>query len=227
MRSGIPDYIVMADGIASPEETYGISAENSAQANSAIIKNWIFDRSLLFTPGSQNYYCNTNYLLLGEIVTQVSGMPYEEYIEQKFLAPLGMTSTGFGDTWNGGSVVEKEGEDYKWFRYKGICCGCADMISNAVDLEKGGQEFIDYKVLSDNLFSLMTQDHSGGYGYGASSPTQSGFVYHDGNLPPYKSALCVNKERGAWCLLCWTAATSQQPFFRKAQSVFGVVKVII
>lgn len=194
MRSGIPDYIVMADGIASPEETYGMSADNSAEANRSIIKNWVFNRSLLFTPGTQNYYCNTNYLLLGEIITQVSGTPYEKYIEQKFLAPLGMTSTGFGDTWNGGSVVEKDGENYEWFRYKGICYGCADMISNAADLEKWGQEFISNKVLSDNVISMMTKDY-GGYGYGIISD-ESGFVYHEGDLPPYKSALCVNKERG-------------------------------
>lgn len=224
MRSGIPDYMVMADGIVSPEETYGISADNSAQANSAIIKNWIFDRSLLFTPGSQNYYCNTNYLLLGEIVTQVSGMPYEEYIEQKFLAPLGMTSTGFGDTWNGGSVVEKEGEDYKWFRYKGICCGCADMISNAVDLEKWGQEFIDNKVLPDNVISLMTQDHSGGYGYGV-IPDESGFIYHEGNLPPYKAALGVNKERGL--VLVMLDCGEHSNLLSVKRGIFGVVKDII
>ena len=223
MRSGIPDYMVMADGIVSPEETYGISADNSAQANSAIIKNWIFDRSLLFTPGSQNYYCNTNYLLLGEIVTQVSGMPYEEYIEQKFLAPLGMTSTGFGDTWNGGSVVEKEGEDYKWFRYKGICCGCADMISNAVDLEKWGQEFIDNKVLPDNVVSLMIKDN-GGYGYGV-IPDESGFIYHEGNLPPYKAALGVNKERGL--VLVMLDCGEHSNLLSVKRGIFGVVKDII
>ncbi len=222
MSSGIPDYIVMADGIASPEQTYSMSAENSSETNRSIIKNWVFNRDLIFTPGTQNYYCNTNYLLLAEIVTKAAGMPYEKYIEQKMLAPLGMTSTGFGDTWNGGSVVEKAGENYEWFRYKGICYGCADMISNAVDLEKWGHEFIDNKVLSDSIINLMTQDYSGGYGYGIIPDAQSGFVYHDGNLPPYTSTLCVGKSRGLVLVMLDCSSSSSLSSVR--QSVFDIVK---
>jgi CubicO group peptidase (beta-lactamase class C family) len=34
-------------------------------------------------------------VLLGEIVTRVSGTPYREYIANNILTPLGMTSSGF------------------------------------------------------------------------------------------------------------------------------------
>ncbi len=40
-------------------------------------------------------YSNFGYALLGRIVTNVSGRPYKDYIEQEIMRPLGMTSTGY------------------------------------------------------------------------------------------------------------------------------------
>ena len=43
-----------------------------------------------FAPGEAMIYNNSAYLLLGHIIEKVSGMSYEDYIEQKIFAPLGM-----------------------------------------------------------------------------------------------------------------------------------------
>ncbi|MBP8062838.1 MAG: beta-lactamase family protein [Brevundimonas sp.] len=40
-------------------------------------------------------YSNFGYALLGRIVTNVSGRPYNEYIEAEIMRPLGMTSSGY------------------------------------------------------------------------------------------------------------------------------------
>jgi len=40
-------------------------------------------------------YSNYGYALLGRIVTNVSGRPYQQYIRQEIMRPLGMTSTGY------------------------------------------------------------------------------------------------------------------------------------
>ena len=40
-------------------------------------------------------YSNFGYALLGRIVTNVSGMPYDRYIQQTIMRPLGMTSSGY------------------------------------------------------------------------------------------------------------------------------------
>ena len=208
MSSGIPDYILMADGgLASAESTYGMTVQNSSEENRAIIKNWIFAQELYYTPGTRTDYCNTNYLLLAEIVTQAAGMPYESFITQRMLTPLGMSSTGFGDTWSGGAVVSDGSND--WFDYKGVCYGCADMISNAADLEKWGREFISNKVLSGSIISLMTSDYGGGYGYGITPDDGSGFIYHDGSLTPYNSTLSVSPSRGLILVLLDCNGSSQ------------------
>ena len=46
-------------------------------------------------PETAMEYSNFGYALLGRIVTNVSGMPYDRYIEQTIMRPLGMTSSGY------------------------------------------------------------------------------------------------------------------------------------
>lgn len=47
------------------------------------------------TPQTAFEYSNLGYALLGRIVTNASGRPYNDYIEQEIMRPLGMTSTGY------------------------------------------------------------------------------------------------------------------------------------
>lgn len=49
-------------------------------------------------PQSQYEYSNFGYALLGRIVANASGMAYADYIRQRILTPLGMTSSGFDVT---------------------------------------------------------------------------------------------------------------------------------
>jgi uncharacterized protein YbbC (DUF1343 family)/CubicO group peptidase (beta-lactamase class C family) len=46
-------------------------------------------------PGERFVYSDTNFLLLGEIVRRVSGMPLDEYAAKHIFTPLGMKDTGF------------------------------------------------------------------------------------------------------------------------------------
>jgi CubicO group peptidase (beta-lactamase class C family) len=46
-------------------------------------------------PNTQLKYCNLGYQLLGEIVSRISEIPYPQYVAERILTPLGMSSTGF------------------------------------------------------------------------------------------------------------------------------------
>jgi CubicO group peptidase (beta-lactamase class C family) len=52
-------------------------------------------RKLKFVPGERASYSNLGYLVLGEVVSEVSGVRYEEYVRDEILLPLGMNHTGF------------------------------------------------------------------------------------------------------------------------------------
>ncbi len=56
----------------------------------------ILDRQtgLNFTPGSAHLYSNSNYVLLAELIAQVSGQPFHEYAGE-FFARLGMEATNW------------------------------------------------------------------------------------------------------------------------------------
>ena len=48
-----------------------------------------------WAPGTRFEYSNLGYAVLGLIVTAASGLPYDEFIAARLLAPLGMTRSGF------------------------------------------------------------------------------------------------------------------------------------
>src|SRR5579884_2633103 len=53
------------------------------------------DRSLIFAPGERFSYSNIAYEVLGALIAQVSGMPFERYMRQAILQPLEMNTSTF------------------------------------------------------------------------------------------------------------------------------------
>ena len=51
--------------------------------------------TLRFTPGTRESYSNTGFSLLAAIIEQVTGAPYDVYVKNAILAPLGLRHTGF------------------------------------------------------------------------------------------------------------------------------------
>jgi len=54
------------------------------------ICKYMLQQGLNFIPGTQYRYSNVGYLYLGEIIEQLSGMSYEDYVKTTILAPLGI-----------------------------------------------------------------------------------------------------------------------------------------
>ncbi|GEM45593.1 serine hydrolase domain-containing protein [Deinococcus cellulosilyticus] len=55
-----------------------------------------FDQEpVYFKPGEGFHYSNSGYILLGRVIEVASGMPYETYLQQKVLSPLGWKASGF------------------------------------------------------------------------------------------------------------------------------------
>lgn len=56
-----------------------------------------FDKfsTLIYEPGDHAEYTNFGYSVLGSLIEEVSGIPYEDYVRQNILDPLQMDSTDF------------------------------------------------------------------------------------------------------------------------------------
>lgn len=74
----------------------------------ALLKGGVpFSRS----PGLAMEYSNFGYALLGRIISNVSGQPYQDYIRNQLMLPLGMTSTTY-DIFK--SPVARRAIGYRW-----------------------------------------------------------------------------------------------------------------
>jgi CubicO group peptidase (beta-lactamase class C family) len=65
---------------------------------------------LKFDPGSQYEYCNPGINTVGRIIEVVSGMPYEKFLQERLLDPLGMVDTTF---WPDEAQLPRVAKSYK------------------------------------------------------------------------------------------------------------------
>ena len=80
----------------------------SDEAFTAMLKAGVpFARS----PGIAMEYSNFGYATLGRIITNVSGQRYQDYIRSHFMAPLGMTATGYDIA---KSPLDQRAIGYRW-----------------------------------------------------------------------------------------------------------------
>lgn len=82
-RSGIPNYTDTKD--------YWMDPKVGPEDNLALI----LDQPARFAPDSDYEYCNTNYLLLGEIMDKALGYPHSKFIQTDILDSLNLNNTYF------------------------------------------------------------------------------------------------------------------------------------
>ena len=62
------------------------------------VAKYMYGQPLQYAPGTNSAYSNYGYLLLSAIVEKVTGQPYFTYVQQKVLAPLGITEVLLSST---------------------------------------------------------------------------------------------------------------------------------
>ncbi|MET0394472.1 MAG: serine hydrolase domain-containing protein [Chitinophagaceae bacterium] len=82
--------------------TSGLKREGPAYDNSTIQPDLVIIRSayplpLDFKTGEKYQYCNLGYFMLAQIITQVSDLPWQDYIRDNLFIPAGMKNSGMTD----------------------------------------------------------------------------------------------------------------------------------
>jgi uncharacterized protein YbbC (DUF1343 family)/CubicO group peptidase (beta-lactamase class C family) len=126
-----------------------------------------YDSPLVAPPGSRFIYSDVNYIVLGELVARVSGMPLDKYVESNIFAPLGMTTTRFlpPPQWipriapteydEHGTMMRGVVHDPTARRMGGVA-GHAGLFSTADDLALFAQAMLDRKLLAPLTIEKMT-----------------------------------------------------------------------
>ena len=221
MRSGIAEfYDVTVDRyniIETPAGTLRKTVTNSGSVseNREKLQKWLFEQPLRYEPGSCYAYTNSNYFLLADIVKQISGKSYHDFVRENIFKPLGMSHSGFVEevtddpAWAEGLA---RGEGNTSVEPPGLANGAGDVASNAADMDAWMAGLSDGTVVSKESFREMTENYStdsgASYGYGLMGMAYDG-TGHPGAIGTYGALDYINPERGLRLFIASNKASSQ------------------
>jgi CubicO group peptidase (beta-lactamase class C family) len=109
----------------------------------------------MFPPGTQWYYSNSGYVVLGLIVAKVSGQPFPEFLRERIFAPLKMDHTvayvkGKNEITNRAYGHSKEGNTWKQTDQSSTSATLGDggIYSSLEDLAKWDETLRSNKLLT-------------------------------------------------------------------------------
>lgn len=165
-----------------------------------------------FPAGTKFQYSNTNTVLLGMVIEQVTGKPIADVYQENILGPLGMTQTSFPGSSNAlpdphlmGSTTQgnpdntiKDATD--WSPTYAFTAG--EMISTLDDLHKWGVALgTGEGILSADMQKMRLDSvpndipgNSPTRSYGIGIGLTNGWLGHTGEIPGYNTVLQYNPE---------------------------------
>ncbi|MFY0590993.1 serine hydrolase [Roseivirga sp.] len=192
----------------------------------AQIDSKLSEQETLYPASTYFQYSNLGLTLLGEIVEEVSGVPYDEYVQQNILKPLGLfdTRTELPEQLYGTKLAigysamtrSRKREKVNFFQANGIT-PAAGLSSNVEDLGKFAswqfrlRDSTITEILKPSTLKYMQNVHwtnpdwktTWGLGFivykGADGNT---WVGHDGICPGYESILQIDlKNKRAYSIM--------------------------
>jgi CubicO group peptidase (beta-lactamase class C family) len=161
-------------------------------------------QELINPPETTYHYSNLGMSLLGEIVTRVSGQPWADYVQEKILQPLGMSSSS---TAPGGELLQRLTTSYmlraadgtrRIFDYyeTGAIAPAGSIVSTVKDLSRfaslqfregpaGGAQILKGSTLREmQRVHWVYDSFTGGRGLGFAVTRRDGkdFVGHSGSI---------------------------------------------
>lgn len=142
--------------------------------------------ALNFEPGTKYSYSNPGYLLMGEIIKRVSGLPFPEFMEKNIFKPLKMGNTYSHDEY--GLIVKNRAYSYKKDNkhgFKTMPCntsvvGPGNLLSTVEDLAKWGNNFFTFEHGGKDLIEKML----------------TRFTLKNGEVIPYACGVNIEEYKG-------------------------------
>lgn len=167
---------------------------------------------LLFQPGTQWSYSNSNYFALGAVIEKITGQSYEANLDQYIIQPLGLTSTYYSLPPSSQSAIgyttSTTGLVPALVADRSAPFAAGALSSNVYDLVAWDGALISGKVVSPASFKEMTTpipftvgDGSGSYGFGLVLGAFNGrpTISHDGEISGFTADTEVILDSGfAW-----------------------------
>lgn len=210
MRSGISNL----DNTLSPED---FSMEHTDAENTKALLDWAFNHELVYEPGEVYDYSNTNFIILANIVEQVSGKTYIDFVRERVFEPLGMNHTGFifelKDNPDWAKGFQCDPKELSPGIEPGFAKGAGDVISTAADMTRWMNALQSGEAVSAESYKAMTTDQSkSAYGYGLSLEMVDG-IGHFGNIGHFFAADCFVPEEKLTFFCAVTSGDLESRFY--------------
>jgi CubicO group peptidase (beta-lactamase class C family) len=151
-QSGIPDYLDSYVVENNPNWLNGLT-------NSGIISYYAINSKLDFQPKSQVKYSNTNYVLIAEIISRATSLPFYQYMRDNIFSPAGMSTSFIADdpAHLNDVVALNYGKAPNPYNIKMLTSGPIGQFSSAEDINKFIDALLSYKLITAASLSEMTQ----------------------------------------------------------------------
>ena len=191
MRSGLPEYLnnaYVTDALGDPGRVQ----------KAAVAVSYAYGLEPLFPPGADFHYSNTNYVLLGLILEQVTRRSYASVLTERLFRPLGMGASlvfgsaplpaNFPDGHHHGMLVRD------CYRFPGF--GDGGVIATAPDLVRFCRALLVTRdLLPAALLDQMTTA-VGDIPYGMGIEVEAGVLGHSGGDLGFSSDVRVDPQTG-------------------------------
>jgi D-alanyl-D-alanine carboxypeptidase len=202
--SGMIDYLNVYEDDAKAMEKLAIKGK--AYSFNELTELAIQHGDMNFIPGTTFKYCNTGYIILGDIISKKSGIPWREYIKKNIFDKAKMTDTYFG------SEIPKSAFDRKmqgYFNGKAsfmpptLASSAGEIVSNLSDLKlfllawQEGKLFSDPKTLQMQQtegYHMMYPEQTDRLTYGYGLMLIDGFYGHGGQTFGYQCYVTYNPK---------------------------------
>lgn len=181
------------------EDYYKLRTATPGFSNADAIAALSLQKRPLSKPGKKFHYANSNYVLLAEILAQVTKQPFQDFLRERIFLPAGMRQTFFkSELRDQNSTVVALAGDGKPFEYAFLTTGPGGVYSTLDDLLQFDRALMAGKFMRPSALKQMVavqarvEERQTGYGYGWYTVPDRKIVYHDGNFSGYHTMNWLN-----------------------------------
>lgn len=169
----------------------------------------------VYEPGSKFKYCNSGYIILAYIIEKVSGMTYDEFINENILEKLSLKDTG---SFKREDILKNKASGYSKgqnsiinskTRNSSIAVGTGNLYSTVEDIYVWCKALIKGDFLKEKFKAMLfteyvyaRQDFYYGLGFMIYKPkNEIEYIYQDGGIHGYRSIYLIDPFRELYIIM--------------------------
>ncbi|MCF6459409.1 serine hydrolase domain-containing protein [Pseudoalteromonas sp. MMG024] len=216
----------MTSGIKNYTEMGSFSSYKNTSLTPLQLIEKFKDAPLEFTPGSKFKYSNSNYVIAGYIIEEVSGKTYAQFIEQEIFQKLSMTNSSYGKDKIG---YDKFAQGYSNNKPVGdismtVPYAAGALVSTVEDLYKWHQGVTNRALISEESTQKMYTVGLNGYALGWNISTNrhnEKFYQHGGGIDGFVSYILRSEDSGYF-----VAVLANEEEFPSGNLAFNIMSLV-